>query len=361
MDVTLTTTDIAVPDFERVCLVRETRLGYEAVFAIHDTTLGPAVGGTRVREYGAVEEAVADALRLARGMTYKNALAGLPFGGGKTVILGPAPTEPALRHAFFGAHGAAIARFEGRFITGEDVGTTPADMESVAAATDHVGGRESGMGDPSPYTALGVLYALEAAAHDSWGHPSLEGRTVALQGVGAVGLHLARLLRDRGAHVVVADVADARLAAAHRIEGVRAVAPDRIFDAAADVFAPCALGGVLDRSTVERLPARIVCGAANNQLAEPGLDARLRQRGIRYVPDYVANAGGVISGAVDLAGWDRARMEEALRRISSTVRDVFALADVTETGTQSAADRLAEQRLGGGADPRGADRAQCPV
>lgn len=342
---------IEVSGYEQVWVVRAERSGYHAIFAIHDTTLGPAVGGTRVRVYDAVDAAVDDALRLARGMTCKNALAGLPFGGGKAVILGPAPVEREPRRAFFRFHGRCIQELGGCFVTGEDVGTTPTDMESVAEATDYVGGRETGMGDPSPFTARGVLVALEAAAADRWGSPSLHGRIVAVQGVGAVGLHLCRGLHERGARVLIADVSPARIEAASRLGALEVVAPDRILDVEADVFAPCALGGVLDEKAVDRLCAQIVCGAANNQLAHPRIDAKLRDRGIRYVPDYVANAGGVISGSVDIAGWDRTRMEQALDGIGSTVSAVLAASDREDIGTQAAADRMAERRLGRSPSP----------
>ncbi len=330
---------------EKIYRAWDAEAAYDAVIAIHDTRRGPAVGGTRVRAYPSLDAALADALRLSEGMTYKNALAGLPFGGGKAVIRGPLPADSARRAAIFRAHGRAIAQLGGAFITGEDVGTTPLDMESIASQTPYVGGRESGMGDPSRFTAAGVVRALDAAAEDRWGTPDLEGRRVAIQGLGSVGSHLARMLIERGARLIVCDVEAERLDLARSNPGVEVVDPDRILDVRADVFSPCALGGVLDSTSIERLDVAIVCGAANNQIGAPGVDDRLRARGVRYVPDYVANAGGVISGAVDLAGWNTTQMDRAIDGIFTTVREVFRRADRDGTGCQMAADRMARERL----------------
>lgn len=340
------------PHHEGVTLHRDPYAGYTGIIAVHSTTLGPAVGGTRLWRYPDLEHAVADALRLSRGMSYKNALAGLPFGGGKAVILGPPPGEPAARTRLFRAHGRAIESLGGRFVTGEDVGTAPADMEIIAAETRHVAGRARGMGDPSPFTARGVLGAMEAAAGIVWGDPDLGGRRVALQGLGQVGTELAQLLHRRGARLVVADVDPRRVDGARAAWDAEVVSPDDVLRVQADVLAPCALGGVLDPATVDALRVAMVCGAANNQLATAEADGRLRARGIAYVPDYVANAGGVISGSVDIAGWDRDRMERALDGIADTVRAVFGTADREAIPTGQAADRLAEVRLRTGAvDP----------
>ena len=330
---------------EQVYRAWDSNSAYEALIAIHDTRRGPAVGGTRVRPYASLEAALDDALRLSEGMTYKNALAGLPFGGGKAVILGPIPADPERRTGVFRAHGRAIAELGGTFVTGEDVGTTPLDMEAIASETPHVGGRESGMGDPSRFTAIGVLRAMSAAALDRWGARDLRGRSVAIQGLGSVGTRLARMLIAGGARLVVTDVDSKRIDAAHSIGALEVVDPDRIFDVGADVFAPCALGGVLDSTSVERLKVAVVCGAANNQLGAPGVDDFLRAKGVRYVPDYVANAGGVISGAVDLAGWDTTQMDRAIDGIFETVLEVFRRADQEGVGCQDAADRMARERL----------------
>jgi leucine dehydrogenase len=332
-------------DPEEVVVAREPAHGYTALFVLHSTALGPAVGGTRLRAYPSLEAALDDGLRLARGMTYKNALAGLPFGGGKAVILGPAPGDSDARARLFRAHGRAIERLGGRFQTGEDVGTSTSDMAEVARETLHVGGLEVGMGDPSPFTAAGVLRGIEAVATRLWGAPDLVGRRVAVQGLGNVGMHLARLLYERGAQLTVTDVVGDRVDAAVDDFDAAPCAPDAILDVDADLFAPCALGGVLTEASVERLRVAAVCGGANNVLASPAAGVRLAERGVLYAPDYIVNAGGVISGGVDLAGWDRARMETALQGISDTLAAVFESAESDGIRPEQAADRLAEARL----------------
>jgi leucine dehydrogenase len=331
---------------QQVTVVRDPSVGYVGILAIHSTALGPAVGGTRVWRYASFDEALADALRLSRGMTFKNALAGLPFGGGKAVLLGPAPAEREEREAWFRAHGRAVDGLGGRFITAEDVGTSPSDMAAAALETRHVAWLERGMGDPSPYTARGVLRAMEASAVERWGSADLAGRRVAIQGLGNVGMHLARLLRERGARLIVADVVGERAEAARKELGADIVAPGAILAVEAEILAPCALGGILDRDTVDRLRVEVVCGGANNQLLRLEDGDRLAERGILYVPDYVANAGGVITGGVDIAGWDRDRMEAALEGIFDTTRRVVAAARESGVAPQRAADRLAEERLG---------------
>jgi leucine dehydrogenase len=332
-------------DPEEIVVAREPAAGYTGIFVLHSTRLGPAVGGTRLRSYPSFESAVADALRLARGMTYKNALAGLPFGGGKSVILGPAPGLDGARAALFRAHGRAIERLGGRYLTAEDVGTTTADMARVAEETVHVGGLEVGMGDPSPFTAYGVVRAMEAVAMRLWGSFELAGRHVAIQGLGNVGMHLARELHGRGARLTVTDIVPDRIDAARSEFGAAACAPDGILDTAAEILAPCALGGVLDGPGVERLRVAAVCGGANNVLQGPEAGVHLAERGILYAPDYVANAGGVISGGVDLGGWDRERMQTALDGIRDTMSAVFEAADRGSLPPEQAADRMARERL----------------
>ena len=338
-------TRLEAPDHEGVTLHRDSDAGYVGVIAIHSAALGPAVGGTRLWTYPDLDAAVADALRLSRGMSYKNALAGLPFGGGKAVIPGPPPGDASARERLFRAHGRAIESLGGRFVTGEDVGTTPGDMEAIAVETRHVAGRSGGMGDPSPFTAGGVLRAMEAVADEVWGDADLGGLRIALQGLGSVGAHLAALLHERGARLIVADVVEGRVERAVAEWGARPVPVDEILAVDADVLAPCALGGVLDAPMVEGLRVAAVCGAANNQLSGSEAGDRLHARGIAYVPDYVANAGGVISGAVDIAGWSRPRMKQVLDGIGDTARAVFAKAADEAIPTWRAADRLAEERL----------------
>ena len=330
---------------EQVVVSRDASSGYVGIIAVHSTVLGPAVGGTRVWAYASLDEAMTDALRLSRGMTYKNALAGLPFGGGKAVLLGPAPAGGPARTALFRAHGRFVDRLGGSFVTGEDVGTTPDDMQVVHDETDFVAGLSGGMGDPSPYTARGVRRAMEAVAMEIWGSPELGGKRVAIQGVGNVGANLAGELHRLGARLVVCDTDPHRVARMVTLYQAEAVSTEAILDAEADIFAPCALGGVLDDGAIDRLRVAAVCGGANNQLLRSEHGDRLAERGIRYVPDYVANAGGVISGSVDIARWDPQSMNEAIEHIYDTVREVFHLASNLGVGTHVAADRMAETRL----------------
>jgi leucine dehydrogenase len=330
--------------YELLVVARDDEANYHGVIAVHSTALGPAVGGTRFWAYASEEEATADALRLARGMTYKNALAGLPFGGGKSVIVGDNRT--AARGPLFRAHGRAVESLGGRYITAEDVGTSPADMEHVRRETRHVAGLEGGAGDPSPLTSRGVLRAMQAAARHRWGSESLRGRRVALQGCGHVGSHLARELAAAGALLVVADADEgraARVAAEFRAERV---APAEIFEVEADIFAPCALGGVINDETVARLRAEVVAGAANNQLLEPRHGAALERRGITYAPDYAANAGGVIYGiGVEQLGWTRAEAFGKVEEIYDTLLSIFEAGQFAGLPAHVAADRLAEEKL----------------
>ena len=323
---------------ERVLLGEDGAAGYRAIIAIHSTRLGPAVGGTRLWRYASREAALADALRLAQGMSYKNAVAGLPMGGGKAVIMADGPVE---RERLFAAHGRFVETLGGRYITAEDVGTSHEDMAIVRRETRHV----AGLRDPSPITARGVFRALLAAARHRWGGEDLAGRTVALQGCGHVGSALARTLAGAGARLVVCDVDPgcARRCAAET--GASVIAAAAIHAAAADVFAPCALGGILNERTIPRLRCEIVVGAANNQLECPGDADRLAARGILYVPDYVANAGGVIDGARDICGWDEPRVNAAVEGICDTVREIFALAAAESITPAAAADRRARAAL----------------
>jgi leucine dehydrogenase len=276
-------------------------------------------------------------------MTYKNALAGLPLGGGKSVVL--AGDEPADREKLFLAHGRAVDRLGGSYLTAEDVGTSTADMEILARATKWVAGRDTGGGDPSPWTARGVFRALEAAAVRRWGSRSLEGRRVAIQGCGNVGRHFAGECRRAGASLVVADVVPTRAARIARDEGAEIVDVEEIFGVDADIFAPCALGAILDDATIPRLRASIVVGAANNQLLDERHGDDLDAREILYVPDYVANAGGVLSGGVDIFGWSHDESRRRIEAIYETTLEVLDLAATEGIATSRAADRLAEARL----------------
>ncbi len=328
-------------EHERVVECVDDAARYHGIVAIHSTVLGPAVGGTRVWRYSTVDEALTDVLRLSRGMSYKAAAAGLYFGGGKCVII--ADNQRMDRETIFRAHGRFINYFGGRFITGEDVGTTPADMEIVRLETAHVAGTMHGSGDPSPFTARGVFLAMTAAAERRWGSSSFSGRTVAIQGCGHVGYHLARELHAAGAKLVVADIDAASCDRVVREMGARRVGTEEIFDVEADVFAPCALGGILNDGTIPRLRVPVVCGAANNQLAEARHGDALEARGIVYVPDYVANAGGLIHGASEVNPGGHA--VPSVEGIYSTAREVLELAQREGIAASLAADRVAERRL----------------
>jgi leucine dehydrogenase len=351
----LITEQVAGGEYELLIIARDEEANYRGVVAIHNTMLGPAVGGTRFWTYASEQEAMADALRLARGMTYKNALAGLPFGGGKSVIIGDNRTTE--REALFRAHGRVIASLEGRYITAEDVGTSPADMEHIRRETRYVAGLQGGAGDPSPFTARGVLRAMQAAARHRWGSDSLRGRRVALQGCGHVGAFLAHELVAAGARLIVADADEARADRVVAEFKAERVSPEEIFAVEADIFAPCALGGVLNDESIARLRVEIVAGAANNQLLEPRHGAELERRGITYAPDYVANAGGVIYGAgVELLGWRRAEALGKVEEIYDTLLRIFREGRASGLPAHVAADRLAEGRLeaaGAGSPPRG--------
>lgn len=330
-------------DHELILLCEEPAARYRSIIALHSTALGPAVGGTRFYPYTSDDEALTDVLRLSRGMTYKNAVAGLPLGGGKAVIIGD--NQRTDRERLFRAHGRAIESLAGRFITGEDVGTSLTDMEFVHLETRHVGGITGKGGDPSPWTARGVFRGMQAAARQRWGTPALVGKTVAIQGCGNVGFHLARELYEAGASLIVTDIDPACIKRVTDEFAVVTVAPEEIFAVPADIFAPCAFGAVLNDQTIPQLRTEIVAGAANNQLLEPQHDAALAERGILYAPDYVINAGGVISGTIGILGWSAGQMRHKVEEIYDTLSELFESARNNGITTGRAADQLAEQRL----------------
>lgn len=334
---------IAVHGHEQVSYWYDPPSGYRGIIAIHSSALGPGLGGTRVWHYATDGEALEDVLRLARGMTYKAAAAGLDLGGAKAVILG-APSA-ADRPAVFRAHGRHVHSLGGRYLTAEDVGTSPADMAFVREETPYVTGLPGQSGDPSPMTAWGVFRAMQAGAKAVWGSDDLAGRTVAVQGVGHVGYGLCRLLHERGARLVVSDVEPGRARRAATDFGARAVAPGAIYAVAADVFAPCALGAAIDDDTVKLLQVALVCGGANNVLAEDRHGRLLERRGIVYVPDYVANAGGIISIYQEVAGWTAEQSHAKTSAIYDTVLRVLEIARDGHIPSYQAADRLAEERL----------------
>lgn len=334
----------SVPGYERVVLGSDKAAGYQGIIAIHSTALGPAVGGTRYWSYITEDDAVTDALRLARGMTYKNALAGLPFGGGKSIIMRDGKAGD--REQLFRAHGRMVNSLAGKYFTAEDVGTSPADMEYILKESAYVAGLQGRSGDPSPHTARGVFRAMQAAAKHKWGSDDLAGRTVAIQGCGHVGHFLAGELARVGAKLIVADVDPAKVKRVVDDHRAVAVAPEEIYSAGADIFAPCALGGVLNDQTIPRLKATLVVGAANNQLLEPRHGDLLQQRGVLYAPDYAANAGGVINGCCrEVLGWDVPRTLAKTDAIYDTLLSIFAMAEREKIPTYQAADRLAEERF----------------
>jgi valine dehydrogenase (NAD+) len=335
-------------DHEQVVFCQDNRSGLRAIIGIYSTALGPALGGTRFYPYASEDEALADVLRLSTAMAYKNALAGLDHGGGKAVIIGdPAriKTEPLLR-----AYGRFVASLGGRYVTACDVGTRSEDMDIIARESRHVTGRTTangGAGDSSVLTALGVMHGMQAAAGHAWGNTHLEGRTVGVEGVGKVGHRLVRHLVEAGAQVVICDVAASAIEATlarhpqvRAVENVGALAAQKL-----DILAPCALGGTLTEDLVNVLRARIVCGAANNQLAHHGIEKLLADRGILYAPDYVVNAGGVIQVADELAGFNFDRARAATEHIFGTTSKILAIADADGVPPSVAADRLAERRM----------------
>lgn len=333
-------------EYEEVAFFHDPPTGLRAIIAIHSTTLGPALGGTRFYPFGSDEDALRDVLRLARGMTYKAAAAGLDLGGGKAVIIGDPQrikSEELLR-----AYGRFIDTLQGRYITAEDVGTTGDDMDMVRRETRSVVGVSpamGGSGDPSPVTAWGVYQGLIACAEEVWRDSSLAGRRVAVQGVGKVGYWLVKHLRDAGAEIVVSDVDVDAVARAVREFEVETADPGKIHAVECDIFAPCALGGIIRDDTLPELKCRVVAGSANNQLEREEHGEALQQMGVLYAPDYVINAGGLINVADELRGYDRDRAMAKVEGIYRTLREVFLVARERRVSTATAADAVAQARI----------------
>ena len=333
---------------ERIVRAVDPAAGLHAIIAIHDRTLGPAIGGCRMWPYEGEDAALTDALRLSRGMTYKSAMAGVPFGGGKAVILGDPRTGKS--GALFRAFGRAVDALAGRYITGEDVGVGVDDMNRAAEETSHVLGTGERGGDPSPWTAYGVAVGIEAAVRHRLGRDSFAGTTVAVQGVGSVGYKLCDRLAFQGAKLFVADVSAEAAARAGAAFDATVVAPEAIYDVKADVFAPCALGAAINDDTVGRLRCAIVAGSANNQLREARHGDLLRDRSVLYAPDYVINAGGAIALTLQLHpdGFSPERAGERVAAIGWTLAEIFERADREGAAPGAVADRIARERL---ADP----------
>jgi leucine dehydrogenase len=333
-------------DYGEVHFKLDKATGLRTIVAIHDTRLGPALGGCRFIHYDTDEAAVVDALRLARGMTYKAALAGLPHGGGKSVII--RPRQHFDRVALFRAFGKFIDELRGHYITAEDSGTALEDMEIIRSVTKWVTGVDpshGGSGDPSPFTALGVRRGIEACVEYKLGKNTLQGVHVAVQGVGHVGYHLCRELHTCGAKLTVADVDPLKAERANREFGAKVVSLDAIFDVDCDVFAPCALGSALNDQTIPRIKARVVAGAANNQLAEPRHGDDLHARGIVYAPDYAINAGGLINVAQEVAGYDERKSRDKTMKIRDTIMEIVQRSEKLKAPTYKVADMLVEERL----------------
>lgn len=329
-------------DHEQVVFVSEPKSGLKGIIAVHNTALGPAMGGCRMWNYASEALAVNDVLRLSRGMTYKNAVAGLPIGGGKSVIIGNPRTDKT--PALFEALGEALERLCGRYITAEDVGTSPQDMAYVANKTSYVAGLGAS-GDPSPYTALGCFVGAQAAVKHHFKRDTMDGLTVALQGLGHVGYDYARRLHQAGAKLVVADIDEAALERARQEFGAQVVGVDAIYDVAADIYAPCALGATLNPNTLSRLSAKIVAGGANNQLATADVGVMLREKGILYAPDFVINAGGIVKVCYEYLKKPESEVEAHVREISDTLSEIFNRADFEGRPTSVVADELAQSRF----------------
>jgi leucine dehydrogenase len=328
---------------EQVALCHEPSCGYFGIIAVHDTTLGPSLGGTRFWNYNSADEAITDALRLSRGMTYKAAVAGLNLGGGKSVIVGDNKRKD--REAIFRAHGRFVESLGGRYITAEDVGTSPNDMEFVRMETRHVAGLHGLSGDPSPVTGYGVYMGMKAAARVRWGKDDLSGKTIAVQGCGKVGYYLCTHLHKEGARLIVTDIDPERVKQVVAETGATAVKPEDIYDQTADIFSPNALGGGINDETLKRLKVEIIAGGANNQLAEERHGSELEKQGLIYAPDYVINGGGLINVYGEVQGWEHERAKRKAGEIYQTILSVFAIAKRDGIPTYLAADRLAEERI----------------
>jgi leucine dehydrogenase len=333
---------MACDNYEQVLFCQDKQSGLKAIIAIHNTTLGPALGGTRMWPYP--NEAAA---RLSKGMTYKNAIAGLNLGGGKAVIIGDPKKDK--NEAMFRAFGRYIQGLNGRYITAEDVGTTVEDMDLIYQETDYVTGISptyGSSGNPSPATAYGVYYGMKAAAMEAFGSDSLQGRTVAVQGVGSVAYQLCSYLHDEGAKLIVTDICREPMERAVKQFGATAVDPADIYDAACDIYSPCALGATINDDTLARLKAKVIAGSANNQLEQEDRHGeRLHELGIAYAPDFVINAGGVINIADELNGYNQTRAYSKIKEIYTSISHIFDISRREGISSYAAAARLAEQRM----------------
>lgn len=337
---------------QKVVFCSDTETGLKAIIAVHDTTLGPALGGTRMWAYKTEAEALKDVLRLSRGMTYKASITGLNLGGGKAVIIGNSNVDKS--EAMMRRYGRFIKNLNGAFITAEDVGTNPKDMEYIRMETEHVTGvPESlgGSGDPSPVTARGVYMGIKACVKEVFGTDSLAGKTIAVQGIGNVGENLVHLLREENAKVYISDINEERVASVAKKYGAEAVSNNSIYGLEVDIYAPCALGATINSETIERLQCAIIAGAANNQLADETVHGKLLlTKGIVYAPDYLINAGGLINCYSEIAGFSKKRTMQLAENIYEATRNVLKKSKTENIPTHEAANKIAEKRI---ADIRG--------
>mgnify|MGYP001159199746 FL=1 len=330
-------------DFEQLVFCHDKETGLKAIIGIHNTTLGPALGGLRILDYETEEDAIEDVVRLAVGMTYKNAAAGLDLGGGKAVIMGdPAKIKS---EALFRVFGRYVESLGGRYITAVDMNSTSADMAHINAETDYVVGLEGKSGNPSPVTAYGVFRGILAAVDEVYGSEDLEGKVVAVQGLGSVGYNLCKLLHEAGAKLYVTDIRKESIERVVEEMGARAVKPDEIYGVECDIFSPCALGAIINDFTIEELKCKIVAGSANNQLADEKHGDMLKEKGILYIPDYVINSGGVINVYEEIRGYDKERAMNKAAAIYDAVKRVIEIAKKEDIPTHRAADKMAEERI----------------
>jgi glutamate dehydrogenase/leucine dehydrogenase len=334
------------PDHEEVVTVWRRRSGLHCAIAIHSTVRGPSLGGSRFRAYPTLDAAIADVSNLAEAMTYKAAVAGLPFGGGKSVLIG----DPAVikTKELWIDYAEVLNSLDGRYITAEDVGATMADMDGLKELTPFVAGtsiEKGGSGDPSPMTAVGIFSGMEATSSKLWGTRDLSGKRVAVSGLGKVGSTLAQLLIDQGCRLTITDVSDSAIKRLSDRPGVEVTTPQAIHRTECDIFAPCALGGVINRTTVTELRCQAVVGAANNQLASPDMAERLSDRGVLYVPDFVVNAGGIINIAHEYLGYDEKRARAHVEEIYDTTLNILDRAESEAIPPLAAAMAIARERL----------------
>jgi leucine dehydrogenase len=340
--------ELAKNDHEQVVFCNDKETGLKAIIGIHNTILGPALGGTRMWNYTSDSEALTDVLRLARGMTYKAAISGLNLGGGKAVIIGD--TDRLKNEALLRRFGRFVESLNGKYVTAEDVNMSPDDMEYIAMETRHVTGLSEsigGGGDPSPVTAYGVYVGMKAAAKKAFDSDALEGKTVSVQGTGHVGVHLLEYLAKENVKLFVSDINEERAKEAALKYGAHVVGPHEIYDLDVDIYSPCALGATINDDTISRLKCQIIAGAANNQLENEDIHGKaLLKKGIIYAPDFLINAGGLINVGIDyLGGWSRDRVYRKTEKIYQTTMDIFGLSENEGISTQKAAMKFAEKRI----------------